>query len=125
MPPVQIERAGHVVEHLQPAIGEHCGLVAILANRAAIMRDQDDIGAAHPFAKCCRAFATEPLVADLGDLVNQVHIEVDPETRTKGKPGPHPSGISIDRHLPVLGIMAQVPVTWYSARMSANAVTEL
>ena len=85
MPPVEIQCARHVIEHLQPAIGKHCGPVAILSDRAAVVCDEYDLGAAHPFAERGRAFATEPLVTDLGDLVDQIYVKVDPETYPNGR----------------------------------------
>src|SRR5437764_15373675 len=95
MPPVEIQCARHVIEHLQPAIGKHCGPVAILSDRAAVVCDKYDLGAAHPFAERGRAFATEPLVTDLGALSDQIYVKVDKGTAREGKPRPHPTGTGI------------------------------
>src|SRR5437764_8196776 len=74
---VLFERTEHIIEQLQPTAGEHRGAVAILSDGAAVVGDQDNVGATHPLAKRRGASMPEPLVADLGDLVDQVHVEVD------------------------------------------------
>ena len=98
---MSIECARDILEQLQSAIGEHRGPVAILSNCTGIMSHQDDIRAAHPLPESRHAFAPEPLVPDLGDFIDQVHIEIDPEARAEGKSGPHAGGVGIDRHVPV------------------------
>jgi len=54
------------------------------------VRDQDDVGAGHALAEGGGAFAAKPLVADLGDLVDQVNLEIDCQARGKSQPRPHP-----------------------------------
>ena len=41
------------------------------------MGHQDNVRAQHPVAKGGRAFAAKPIVADLGDLIDQVRVEID------------------------------------------------
>src|SRR3954447_15965927 len=98
---MSIECARHVPEQLQPAIREHRGSVAILSNRTAVMGHQDDIRTPHPLPERRYAFASEPLVPNLSDFIDQVHIEIDPEARAEGKSGPHAGGVGINRHVPV------------------------
>src|SRR5439155_123231 len=109
--PIALEGAGDVVKQLQPAARGDRAAVAILADRLAAVRRQDDVRMAQALTKRRRAAAPKPLVADLGDLVDQVDIKVDREAGAKGEPGAHPGRIRIDWHVEVLGIMPQVPVT--------------
>src|SRR5712691_8821841 len=91
--PVVPERGRDVVEQLQPAAGEDGGAVAILPDGMAVVRRQDDIRAAQALAKCGRIMAAKPFVADLGDFVDQVDVEVDRQARAEGEPGAHPRRI--------------------------------
>jgi len=105
------ECAGDIVVEPQLAIREDRGAVAILPDRAAVMGDEDDVGALHPLAKGQRAFATKPLVASLGDLVDQVGVEIDREARAESESSTHAGRIRIDRHIeirPELGEIGDV-----------------
>src|SRR5580765_6573297 len=75
--------------------------IAILADRLAVMGCEDDVRAAQAFAKSdCTALA-EALVADLGDFVDQIDVEVDREARAEGEPRAHPGGVGVHRHVEV------------------------
>src|SRR6266496_3218705 len=105
--PVALEGAGDIVEQLQPAPGEDRAAVAILADRLAVMRRQDDVGTTQALAKRSRAPPAEPLVADLGDLVDQIDVEVDREARAKGEPGAHSRRIRIDWHVEIFAELGE------------------
>src|SRR5207245_8386592 len=105
--PVALEGAGDIVEQLQPASGEDRSPIAVLADRLAVMRRQDDVGTTQTLAKRGRAAAAEPIVADLGDLVDQIDVKVDRQTGAKGEPGAHPGRISVDRHVEIFAELGE------------------
>jgi hypothetical protein len=72
-----------------------------LADRLAVMRRQDDIRAAQALAKRSRATPPKPLVADLGNLVDQINVEVDRQAGSKGEARAHPGRIGVDRHVEI------------------------
>src|SRR5207249_3868753 len=69
-------------------------------------------GMLHAVAKRGGAFLAKPLVADLGDLVNQVDVELDRQAGAEGEPSPHAVRIGIDRHVEIaaeLGEFLDIP----------------
>ena len=53
------------------------------------------------------AFAAEPLVADLGDLVDQIDVEIDRQAGAESEPRPHARGIGVDRHLEIVAQLGE------------------
>src|SRR5579864_5035751 len=84
-PAIAIERAADIVEQAQFAIDQDGATVAILPGRAAVMGDEDDVGIPRALAKRRGAFSPKPVVADFGNLVDQISIEIDSQTGSKGK----------------------------------------
>src|SRR5205807_5144740 len=111
-PLIAVEGAGNVVIKLKPPIREHRAAVAILADRSAVVGYQNDVGMLHAVAKRGGAFLAKPLVADLGDLVNQVDVELDRQAGAEGEPSPHAVRIGVDRHVEIaaeLGEFLDIP----------------
>lgn len=71
------QRRGDIVIERQRTIGENRATIAVLADGLRIMADEDDIGMRHAGAKGLGAFLTKALVADLGDFIDQIDIEID------------------------------------------------
>src|ERR1051325_1896012 len=92
------KRVVHIVVELEPTIGEHGAAIAILPDRAAVMRHQDNVGTLHTVAESGGAFLPEPLVADLGYLVDQISLELDGEAGAKREPRAHTRGVGVDGH---------------------------
>ena len=72
-----------------------------------IVRRQNDVGRPQALAERGGAFAAEALVADFGDLVDQVHVEIDRQTGSEGEPRPHARRIRIDRHVEILAELGE------------------
>ena len=84
------KRVAHIVVELEPTIGEHRAAVAILPDRAAVMRHQDNVGTLHTVVESGGAFLPKPLVADLGYLVDQIGLELDGEAGAEREPRAYP-----------------------------------
>jgi hypothetical protein len=98
---VRFQRRTDIVVQSQLAIGENSTLVAILPDGMGVMGYENDVGALHALPERLGASAAEPLIADLGHFVDQVDVEVDRETGSKGQPCAHPGRKGIHRHLKV------------------------
>jgi hypothetical protein len=86
----------HIVEEFEPTIGEGGAAIAILPDCLAVVRYEDDFGALHPVAKGSCTFLSEPLIADLGHLVDQIGLELDGEAGAESEPRAHAGGVSVD-----------------------------
>src|SRR5215469_9206933 len=95
------QRRVDIVVQRQCTVGEDGAAVAILPQGLRIVSDEYKVAIRRPRTKRLGAFTAEALVADLDDLVDQVHVEIDGETSGKGQSGSHPGRISVDRHLEI------------------------
>src|SRR5579864_856175 len=75
--PIVFKRTCNIVEQAQPTSGENGRPVAILPDRVMVMRGQYNVRMPQAFAKRRCASAAEPLIADFGNLIDQVHVEID------------------------------------------------
>ena len=74
---VRLQCRADVLVQCQPPIGEDRASVAILPHRMRIVGYKNYVGPQHALAECLGASAAEPLVANLGHLVDQVDVEID------------------------------------------------
>ncbi len=105
----------------QSAVGEDRAAIAILADRVAVVRRQDDVRAAQALAERGRAFAAKPLVADLGNLVDQVDVEIDRQAGAEREPRAHPGRIRVDRHVEIFAQLGKL-LDEAERRVEAGAV---
>ena len=87
---VVVERDGAVVDER--------GHVAVAAQRADAVRDHEDACVHELLLEGCAAFLLEAVVADLGDLVDQIPVEGDGHADGEGEPRAHARGVSRNRH---------------------------
>ena len=91
---VQIVPGGGVEAAQQPPrFQQQCG-IAIIAQRAKVMGDEQPPRRAHAVAKHCLAFAAEFRIPDRGDLIDQIGVEMDAHAGAHGQPRPHPRRIA-------------------------------
>ncbi len=88
-------------EELNSAGVEYCPHVAIRLDRRAIVRHHYDVASRHTLGEYLCAFFAELCITDLGDLIDQINVEVDGKAHSKGQLCAHPGRISHDRHVEV------------------------
>ncbi len=97
-----------IVVEFEPTISEHGAAIAILPDCSAVVRYEDNVGALHPVAKGSCTFLLEPLIADLGHLVDQVGFELDGEAGAESEPRAHARGVGVDRHLEIAAQLSEL-----------------
>ena len=73
--------------------------VAVAPQRREAVRDHDDARVDQPLLEGEPAFLLEAVIADLGDLVDEIPVERHRHADPESEPGPHAGGIGRDRHL--------------------------
>jgi hypothetical protein len=99
--PVELYRIVDFTEGHKLTAVKHEAAVTIGLNRPDVMRDHDHAAAAAFFVECLSAPQAESRVADGGDFVDEVAIEIDRHGEAEGETGHHAGRIGADRHFEI------------------------